>query len=80
MNNDFFKNTLVIGGAIGFLLTFSAGYFVDNDFSTILKNSAIGCLVGGALAKIFLSSLRSNMRSTQLAKNVLKSKKNKNEN
>ena len=48
---DLQKHFLIIGGAIGFILTFFVGIYADNEIAIVLQNASIGCLVCAILAK-----------------------------
>ncbi|HCJ12051.1 MAG: hypothetical protein A2Y14_02040 [Verrucomicrobia bacterium GWF2_51_19] len=63
------KYFLVLGGFLGFILTFIVSFSVDNDIVTVVRNSTIGCIVGAVLTRflemIFWSAVRSSSARKQ---------------
>ncbi len=45
------KFFFLLGGFIGFCLTFSSGIITGNEFGVVMQNSAIGCIIGAFLMK-----------------------------
>ena len=45
----------LLGGFVGFLLTCIAGLFADRAIDLVLRDAAIGCLIGALLFRWFWS-------------------------
>ena len=48
---------LILGGSLGFLVTFVSGIMAGHPLSTILRDAMIGCLIMAFIVKFFYQSL-----------------------
>jgi formate/nitrite transporter FocA (FNT family) len=58
------KLMFLTGGFVGFALTALTGVIADRDLNLVLRDSAIGCLIGALLFRWFWSVLVGTMRET----------------
>lgn len=76
LNSDQFlpmKYFMLLGGFLGFVLTFAAGVLADAELWVALVNSSLGCVVGAYLMKIFRKVVASSVREVVLERHRNKS-------
>ncbi|MCX7713000.1 MAG: hypothetical protein N2035_04960 [Chthoniobacterales bacterium] len=76
LNSDHFlpmKYFMLLGGFLGFVLTFSAGILAQADLWVALMHSSLGCVIGAFLMKVFRKVVASSVREVVIERHRTKS-------